>query len=191
MFAGVLALAAAAVVAPAPATSADLMVTRMTALYEEACLGAFPDDAALDRLMAAKGAKPLTPDEVKVTLVDDPGRGWQIKDGDRSALIILELPPYHACSVRWPVGQWPVDLSDYKRAFDRFASTRPGFKPIDDYHGERGGIRIHASGVSRQLRDGSAESLYIFDQQVSDEARRAKGETGTMMRFVHQIKTPD
>ena len=79
---------------------ADGMVRRITALYDEACLQAFPNDDQIDALMARKGATPLTPDEVKVTLRDDPGRGWRLKDGERNVLIFLETPPFHACSVR-------------------------------------------------------------------------------------------
>jgi hypothetical protein len=79
-------------------------MTRMAALYDEVCLKAFPDDAAVDRLMAEKGAAPLTPEQAQITLRGDPGRGWLLKDGERNIQIMLELPPFHACSVpgRWP-----------------------------------------------------------------------------------------
>lgn len=37
------------------------------------------------------------------------------------------------------------------------------------------------------MPDGSSEMLMVIDQQVIDPARRARGETGTMRRFVHQF----
>ena len=59
---------------PAPDLAAARLA-RAVDLYEAACLKTFPDDAAIDALMTQRGAKPLTAEQVKVTLRDDPGRG--------------------------------------------------------------------------------------------------------------------
>jgi hypothetical protein len=81
MLLSMMALAAGAAQAGAPAAPSDDAIARMVALYDEVCLKTFPIDTEMDALMARKGARPLTADEVKVTLGSDPGRGWLIKDG--------------------------------------------------------------------------------------------------------------
>src|SRR6478609_6120669 len=117
--------AAAAASAAQPADRARL--ERMVALYDELCLEKFPDDVAVDALMAAKGATPLTPEEVRVTFNDDPGRGWLLEDGDIEIQIMLELPPYHACSVRWMTADGFGDLSGYQSVIDEFEAAGPAF----------------------------------------------------------------
>ncbi|WP_375396002.1 hypothetical protein [uncultured Sphingomonas sp.] len=163
---------------------------RMATLYDEACLQAFPIDSAVDTLMAAKGATPLTPEQVKVTLVDDPGRGWSIKDGEREILVFLELPPFHACSVRRFTEVVDPALSQYRPVTDAFEKGHPGFTPMKPYDADRSDIHVHAVGEQRMLPGGGAESLFVFDQHVIDPERRAKGDTAINLRFVHQIKTP-
>jgi len=159
--------------------------SRMTALYEEACLKAFPDDKALEKVVLAKGARELTRDEVKVTLNEDPGRGWELTDGKISALIVLEHPPFHACSVRWPMPEY-TDIREYRAIADRYETSKGGFTPMEPYNADINDIHVHAVGEQRILPDGS-ESLFIFDQHLTDDKRRAAGETGIMFRFVHQF----
>jgi hypothetical protein len=161
-------------------------MARMAALYDEVCLKAFPDDAAVDRLMAEKGAAPLTPEQAQITLRGDPGRGWLLKDGDRNIQIMLELPPFHACSVRRTLAPG-FGIFEYRAATDRFKATRPGFAPEREQVSEAEGVRIRGLGESRVLPDGKTETLFIFDQQVTDPARRARGQIGVDIRFVHQI----
>ena len=163
--------------------------SRMKTLYDEVCIKAFPNDEAVDALMVAKGATRLTTDEVKVTLNDDPGRGWEIKDGNISALVILELPPYHACSVRWPMPEYP-DVSEYRAIADKYQAAKGGFEPIAPYDADYDDIHVHAVGEQRTLADGGTESLFIFDQYITDPKRRTAGETGIMFRFVHQFTSP-
>jgi hypothetical protein len=164
-------------------------VERMLTLYDEVCLKAFPDDKAIDALMAAEGAVPLTPEQVRVTFNDDPGRGWLLDDGDRKIQIMLELPPYHACSVRGTTPNGFGDLTAYRDLTAAFKQTRPGFEPAGPYDMDRPElqIHIHAIGEARKLQDGMSETLLLFDQRVTDPQRRANGETGVDIRFVHQI----
>jgi len=172
---------------PPPARPApDPAMTRMVALYDEVCLQAFPDDGAVDRLMEAKGAVSLSPEEVRVTFQGDPGRGWLLKEGERHIQIMLELPPFHACSVRRTLSPG-FGIFEYRTAADAFKATRQGFVPVQEEVTESRGIRIRAQGEHRQLPDGRTEALLIIDQQVSDPARRARGEVGVDIRFVHQI----
>jgi hypothetical protein len=175
--------------APAPAAATpDPALARMVALYDEVCLQAFPIDGGVDRAMAARGATPLTPAQVKVTLVDDPGRGWKLKDGDHNILVFLELPPFHACSVRRFFPAIPP-LDDYRRLAVRFERDHPGFAPVAPFDVDRGDIHVHATGEQRLIAGGSAEALFVYDQHVVDPAKRAAGQTAINLRFVHQIHT--
>ena len=177
-------LAAQAVAAPDPVEQ------RMATLYDEVCLQAFPIDGAVDKAMAARGATPLTPDQVRVTLVDDPGRGWVVKDGDREMLVFLELPPFHACSVRQFTTAGFADLTAYRAVADPFEQAHPGFVGLGaPYDVDKGDLHIHAIGEQRTLPGGGQESLFVFDQHVIDPAKRAAGSTRVNVRFVHQIRT--
>ena len=175
-------------VAAAGATP-DPVLARMVALYDEICLQSFPIDAAVDALMAKKDARPLTADEVKVTLRDDPGRGWAIKDGERTITVFIELPPYHACSVRRGTDAGFADLGAYRTVADPFEAAHRGFAPMAPMEGDLGDIHVHAIGEQRTLPGGGAESLFVFDQHITDPAKRNAGQTGVEVRFVHQIKT--
>lgn len=174
--------------AAATSVDADQRLSQMTALYEQVCLKAFPDDKAVAALMAKRGARELTPDEVKVTMRDDPARGWNVAQ-DGSASVWLEFPPFHSCSVRWNAPEIG-ELHDYRAIADTYESARGGFHPIDPLDGDQGDIHIHAVGEQRILSDRTAESLFIFDQHISDPKRRAAGETGVVLRFVHQFAPP-
>jgi hypothetical protein len=178
-----LALLAQAAADPGPTTIAD-----MVALYDAACLRAFPDDAALDRLMTARKATALTPEQVRVTLHDDPGRGWVVRGKGKPVMVMLELPPFHACSVRALVGEGPHDLSALRTVTDAYKRTHPGFTAEPVFEGERGGIRIRAENETRRLPDGGAEALMVIDQRVTDPARLGPGQTAAPLRFVHQIR---
>jgi hypothetical protein len=177
-----------ALVVVADASAPDKQLSEMTALYQQVCLKAFPDDKAVEAVMAKRDARALTPDEVKITMGDDPARGWNlIQDG--SASVWLELPPYHACSVRWNTSEIG-DLHGYGAIAERYESARGGFHPIEPLEGDQGDIHIHAVGEQRILPDQRSESLFIFDQHITDPKRRAAGETGFVLRFVHQFAPP-
>jgi len=181
---GVLSLLAA-VTAPPPA--ADPMTTRMAIVFDDLCLKAFPDDQALDAAMTARKATPLTPEQVKITLRDDPGRGWHMDSEGQQVLIFLELPPFHACSVRFPVPGDAVNVAPHRSVADAYEASNAGFSAQDPFDMDQGDIHIHALQDYRVLPDGSRESLMLIDQHIIDPARRARGETGIMRRFVRQI----
>lgn len=166
-------------------------LVRMTALYDEVCLRAFPDDGAVAAMMTAKGATSLTPAQVKVTLRDDPGRGWAIADGERHVFVFVEEPPFHTCSVRWTMAADPIELSGYRAVADRYEAAATDFAPMPTYETDRDGFHIHAVGKQRQKQGGGFESLFLFDQHVTDAKRRAAGETRIDFRFVHQIRSPN
>ncbi|MFL6794546.1 MAG: NMCC_0638 family (lipo)protein [Sphingomicrobium sp.] len=160
----------------------------MTVLYEQVCLKAFPDDKAVEALMTAQNARPLSAEDVKVTMRDDPARAWELKDA--TATVWIEFPPYHACSVRWNTPDIG-DLGQYRSIADRYERATGDFSAIDPYDTDYGDIHVHAVGEQTKLPDGRTESLFIYDQHITDAKRRAAGETGYSLRFVHQYAAPD
>jgi hypothetical protein len=180
-------LLAVALMAGAVSAEADQKLSRMTALYDEICLKTFPDDKAVEAIMVSRKARPLTAEEVKITMRDDPAKGWELQDG--SATVWLEFPPFHACSVRWNAPEIG-DLSNYQAVAQRYEAQKGGFSPIEPFDGDQGDIHVHAVGEQRTSPDGRAESLFIFEQHLTDSKRRAAGETGHVLRFVHQFAPP-
>lgn len=183
-------LIAAALLLQATAATPAAGVARMTALFDQVCLKAFPDDAKVDAAMVAAKAIRLTDAQAQVTLRDDPGRGWVVKGGGAAVLVMLELPPYHACSVRGLVGDGLHDLAAFTRATDAYKSAHPGFAAEPPFDGERGGIRIHTTNEVRALPGGGTESLMVIAQTVIDAKQLGAGETASPLRFVHQIRGP-
>ena len=168
--------------------AADLQMERMTALYEDVCLKAFPNDKAVEAAMRSRKARGLTPEEVRVTMRDDPGRGWELQD--KSASVWLEFPPYHACSVRWNASELG-DLAPYRAVTRSYQEQQGGFVPMKTMERDMGDINVRAIGERRRLANGSWETMYVFDQHITDAKRRAAGETGYVLRFVHQFRSAD
>lgn len=178
----------------APAAAQDVesaRIARMVALYEELCLKAFPDDSAVDALMAARGATPLTPEEVRVTFNDDPGRGWLLQDGDRRIQVMLELPPFHACSVRWRAPNGFGDLAGYRAAIARFKATHPGFVPSEPYRTRIRDIEVSMTGERRVLADGTTDTLMLVEQRPAGESGNSRVSNEASVRFVRQIADPE
>lgn len=166
----------------------DPAVARMAALFDEVCLKAFPADDRVDAAMAAHGATPLTPEQVKVTMRDDPARGWSIPDGDKRITVFLELPPFHACSVRRDTAAGMADPTPYRAVVDPFEAAAPGFAPIAPFEGDVRGQHVHAVGERRILTDGSGESLLVIDQHPTDPALHPTERVD--LRFVRQMTGP-
>lgn len=171
-----------------PAASTD--IAAMAALYDEVCLKTFPVDTGIDALMASKNATPISAEKVGISLRNDPGRGWEVVQGGQSFTVLLELPPYHACSVRasTPTAS-KLDLAAYRVVADAYKASHRGFVAEPAVDVDRGGIRIHAEVDARPLPTGGGELLMVINQQVVDPSKLAPGTTGTPLRFVHQIKT--
>ena len=184
----------AALTASPQAVPAPADLSAMVALYDEVCLKTFPIDEQIDALMAKKGAKPLAPDDVKVSLGSDPGRGWAVQIGDDIFNVLLELPPYHACSVRAPRSlAGKIDAATYRpvyhAAVEAYKTGHRGFVAQPAMDADRGGIRMHGETEMRPLPGGGGEVLIVIDQSISDPTKLAPGTTATPLRFVHQMKT--
>ncbi|MGC5797926.1 hypothetical protein [Sphingomonas sp. NFX23] len=165
------------------ASAADERLLRMTKLYQDICLVRFPDDKAVEAMMIARGARELSKAEVKVTMRDDPARAWDLNDG--GATLWIEYPPFHACSVRWNAPEIG-NMDAYRTIANTYENAIGGFQPMRPMEGDQGDIHIHAIGEERVLPDRTIETLFFFDQSISDPKRRAAGETGFSLRFVHQ-----
>ena len=166
-------LTAMALLAATPSAEAELRLARMTALYEQVCLRSFPDDKAVEIIMRARNAREPTPEEVKVTMRDDPARGWDLGDG--GATLWIEFPPYHACSVRWSAPR-VGDLAAYRAIADDYERASGGFHPFPAYHVDREDIHIHAVGEQRAFpavpRDRC--SFSISTSAIRSVAKRAR-----------------
>lgn len=176
-------MAASAPAAPVD-QPADQRMARIAALYADVCLKAFPGERAVDAAMLIRNGQQLPPEAVKVTMRDDPARAWYVKEED--ATVWLELPPVRACSVRWSAAEegsaqfYQAAIANYKSRVGEFMTMPP--QSID-----RGDIHVSATGETRALPDQSLESLFFIIQSVNDPKRRAAGETGMVLRYVHQI----
>jgi hypothetical protein len=176
-----------ALLASPAGSEAEDRLSRMTTLYQQVCLKTFPDDQAVANLMIARNARELAPAEVRVTMGDDPARGWDLNDG--GATLWIEFPPFHACSVRWSTPQIGA-LSAYRTVANEYESAVGGFDRIEPFDNDQGDIHVHAVGEQRTLPDQSAEALFVIDQQINNPKRREAGETGFSIRFVHQFAAP-
>jgi hypothetical protein len=174
--------------AAASSAEADQQLSRMTALYDQVCLKTFPDDKKVEALMTAQKTRPLTPDQVKVTMRDDPARAWELQDG--SATVWIEFPPYHACSVRWNSTEMG-DFREYRSIAGQYEQKAGGFSPMDSMDRDMGDLHAHLVGEQRNVGEGGTESLFVVDQHITDPKRRAAGETGYVLRFVHQYHVPE
>ena len=174
--------------APVSSTTQEPVGQLAAATFDRVCLHAFPDDAAVDSAMAT--AKAYSPAEAKVTLRDDPGRGWELDLNGESAAVFLELPPYHACSVRWPEPSG-YSSATFKHVLEAYQRANKGFAPSPPYDNQIDSIAVHITSVARALPGGSVETLMTVEQHIIDTKRRAAGETGFMLRLVRQIKLPE
>jgi len=170
------------------ATKGPDRLHEMLTLYDRVCLHDFPNDAAIERGMAASKARPLSSDEVRVTLQNDSGRGWEIASTNGAGLlVILESPPYHACSVRSATGV-SSDVGDYRRLAASYeAGQGGGFESIGDQSASMGDVAIHAFGEQRKRADGTTESLFAIEQHFTGTGLPPTNTITSGFRLVHHI----
>ena len=160
---------------------------RMIAVYDQVCLRAFPDDKAVDSAVTLLGATAMTKKEVRIYLHDDPGRGWRLDSKGTVFTILVEAPPYHACSVRLHVAEPFTDMGGYPALTAAFEKARgDGFEAIPPYDADIEDTHTHATGEQRINPDQSAESFFYFVNTP-----RKPSADGAEVRFVHQIASPD
>jgi hypothetical protein len=171
----------------APGAPADpaAQLAEVLDVYDAACLRAFPDDEAVAREMAARGASALSEREVRIFLHDDPGRGWRIADRTGPISITIEAPPYHACAVRTMTAAGFTDMGPYRALAERFEAGG-GYRAIPPESLDIEGLHMTAGGERRQRPEGGAESLLVI-LTTPAEGHRDKGQTAVEVRFVRQV----
>lgn len=166
----------------------DPQMGAMIGIYDMLCLRVFPDEAKIEAAMTKIGATPLTPDEMKIYLRDDPGRGWRIvRDGHVIYTVTIEAAPIRACAIRSMTSNGLLDEPRYA-ATVAAAETNAGggfvkFPPFDHAVGD---IRTQATGAQRQNADGSAEAFYL----IRSTPVKMTPTTAIEVRMVHQLMPP-
>ena len=169
------------------ATAAD-QLREMTALYRDACIAAFPDDDAVAALMTKRGARAMDEAEVVRLLHQDAGIGWSLRGRGTLYHVTIELPPYHACTVRSTTRAGFDDLAPYHALL---AEVEKDWADVQHVPPRQlgGTITQEISGDGRLRPDGSSEMLILGVGRITDpEARAAL--PGVEVRFVHQIVAP-
>lgn len=170
----------------APSATAPLHQA-LIRLFDVVCNRTFPDDDRLAAAMAAiPGVKPLTPEQVKLFLKDDPGRGWALSDGATELIVTIEAPPVHACAVRMPHARYDLDEAMWHRLVDQ-AKARAGghFTALPPQSFEGGGRRTIVVADQGRREDGSVEAFYFWRTSSADAAEAAR--EGTELRLVRQL----
>jgi len=168
---------------PAPAAQ----LAEMIEIYDNVCLRAFPNDAAVARAIQMRGGTAMNAEEVRRRLHDDPGRGWNL--GGRTARfeITIEAPPFHTCAVRTLTAAGFPDLAPYRTLAARFEANR-GFRSIEAMTRDVGDLRVSGAGERRE--GGSPESLLVVLTTPNDKTRDA-AHSAVEVRFAHQIYAPN
>ena len=171
---------------PEPPINAPVGPLRgLISAFDSVCNQGFPDDERVASAMSrVPTMKPLTLDQLRIYLKDDPGRGWITDDG--SIVITIESPPFHACAVRMLKTAGAIDEVMW-RAVINAAEVRAGggFTPMPPQGFVIGDSRTTAVGDQKINPDGSAEAFYLMRTAPVDQAK-AKIH-GVELRLVRQI----
>jgi hypothetical protein len=159
---------------------------RMIDLYDQVCLQAFPDDAAVAKAMSGLGATELTRDQVEIYLHDDPGRGWSFDSTGTTFIVTVEAPPYHACAVRVTVDEPFADQGPYPDVISAFEKAHRGFQAMQPMEMDIGDVHSRATGWQKVTGSGG-ESLFYFVNTPTGKALNGGTKPYAELRFVHQI----
>ena len=160
---------------------------RMIDLYDQVCLQAFPDDAAVEKAMTGLGATELTSAQVEIYLHEDPGRGWSFASTGTTFIVTVEAPPYHACSVRTTVSEPFADLGAYPGIVSAFEKAHGGgFQTMQPMAMDIGPVHSRAIGEQKVIGRGG-ESLFYFVNTPTQRAIDGGTPANADLRFVHQI----
>ena len=183
MVAGMPAAAAAQYETPANPPEPAAQLAEMIEIYDSVCLRAFPDDDAVARAMAERGATPMSDSEVRGILRDDPGRGWNLAGRTARFRLILEAPPYHACGLRTMTAAGFPDVGPYRALANRFEAG--GWQNFGPQAMDLDNVHSVAAGERHDVRGGT-ESLMVF-LTTPDDKHRDAAHSAVEVRFVHQI----
>src|ERR1700761_2186760 len=161
-------------------------LAEMVALYDELCFQRFPDDAAVAKQLEVHQAVALASGELRHSLRDDPGQGWQFTGRMADYVVTIENPPYHACTVRTMTPSGFADMSAYRAFADRYEAGR-GFITIPPIDRVNGPIHSQLGGDYAPTADGQNVETLIVAVDSPDQTIRARGQTGVSVRFVRQF----
>ncbi|MEH3103972.1 MAG: hypothetical protein PGN12_08695 [Sphingomonas phyllosphaerae] len=156
------------------------------ALFDMICGRVFPDDARIATALARMpGVRALTPEELRIYLKDDPGRGWVMSAGSSRIVVTIESPPIHSCAVRIDNTDGVIDDGKWQQLLTAAqARSGGGFLTLPPQTFVVGDIRSQASGVQKQGVGGAAEAIYLI------RSTPKKPGFGTEIRMVRQLVAP-
>jgi hypothetical protein len=173
---------------PANPSDPAAQLAELIEIYDSVCLRAFPNDEAVARAMAARGATAMGDAELRIYLHDDPGRGWNLAGRTARFRLTVEAPPFHACGLRTMTAAGFPDMAPYRALADRFEAGG-GYRSLGPQSMEVGNIHTTGAGEQRPIR-GGAESLMVFLSTPSEKTRDA-GHNAVEVRLVHQFAPPN
>ena len=174
----------------APPANIDPVAQRdeMIALYDEICLRAYPDDAAAGAAAARHDATPLSAEQVRIYLHDDPGVGWSLRGRTGPFTLTIEAPPYHACAIRAMTAGGFADWGPYRALANRYEEGG-GYQAMNHMQFTQDNLDLAGGGERRTRPDGGTETLLVI-VTTPTRAYRDRGETGVEVRFTHQFAEP-
>ncbi|WP_156025967.1 NMCC_0638 family (lipo)protein [Sphingomonas phyllosphaerae] len=155
-------------------------------MFDMICGRIFPDDARVAAGMARiPGARPLTPEQLRTYLKDDPGRGWIMPAGASQIVVTIEAPPIHSCTVRINNTDGAIDEGKWQQMLTAAqARSGGGFVTLPPQTFETGGVRSQVGGVQKQGAGGAAEAIYLIRSTPKQPG------FATEIRMVRQLVTP-
>lgn len=178
--------AAAPAPVPSAADAARFRGEGQMRMFDMICGHVFPDDARVAAGMAKMaGARALKPEELRVYLKGDPGRGWIMPAGGSNIVVTIEAPPIHACAVRITNTDGVIDEGKWQQLLAAAqARSGGGFMTLPTQTFEVGDIRSQASGVQKQGAGGAAEAIYLIRSTPKQPG------FATEIRMVRQLVAP-
>lgn len=167
----------------------DPVSLEMTDLFSSYCLDKFPNDAALDQFAKDQGDAPMTGDEVKRVLHDDPGHGWHLKTALGTYTLTIEAPPYHACGVRRAQKTGLSSAQPYMALVKSYA-TKNNFQVSapQTINGDLGGQGKSLLFANLLINGGQASGdTFIAVQDAYNDPKDPTKILAVETRFVHQL----
>lgn len=156
-----------AIVVPASAArqQPDKAGTELVVVFIELCLGRFPDraDLAEGRMSRDTQLSPMTADQVRNYLKDDPGRGWTYQTGTGNYVVTVEDPPYKACAVRRTYATLPGYRLPYHLLVRDWAATERNtqFQDGPSIKQTRGNLMISGETMTLPASDSRPAEMFM------------------------------
>jgi hypothetical protein len=195
-------LLAFASLCPARATEVSLgsqaVSQELTDLWTGFCLKHFPADTAINAFAASQRATPMTPQEIKFYLHDDPGQGWYLRTQLGLYAITQEKPPFLACAVRRMTPNGIPGIKPFVDVMKAYAESHQWKLTVVPMHTKtpdgRADISAYSNGmtdVAGKPREAFLVLLTNYHGNPPDPWRQdAAGGVGVEVRFVRELLKP-